>query len=198
MKIAQKETKVCASCGVEKPKTAFYSRKHSRCGVRPCCIECSKTGPGRWSKHVPPEEKVCSICKKKLPFTSFHLRKHRPGRESRCGECKNENRNRYRKPDDHLRYYAAQKVKDPEFYRRGNLRKYGITIEQFDAMLESQGGVCAVCKGPALGKGRYHVDHDHDTGKIRGLLCHKCNVALGMVQDSREHLTRLIQYLERS
>lgn len=61
-----------------------------------------------------------------------------------------------------------------------------------------QGGVCGVCKGPPMGRGLvYHVDHCHVTGKVRGLLCHKCNVALGMVQDRVSHLQALISYLER-
>jgi hypothetical protein len=62
-------------------------------------------------------------------------------------------------------------------------------------MLEKQGGVCAVCGGPPLGKGRYHVDHDHVTGHVRGLLCHKCNVALGLVGDDVAQLAKLTEYL---
>lgn len=90
--------------------------------------------------------------------------------------------------------HAAQARKRD--YRPQNLmRFYGITVEQFDAMLVEQGGVCKVCSGPAMGKGRYHVDHDHETGLVRGLLCHKCNVALGMVRDSISHLQALIDYL---
>jgi len=83
-------------------------------------------------------------------------------------------------------------------YRNSNLKKkYGITSEEFEQILTEQGGVCKVCGGPPHGKGnRYHVDHNHKTGRIRGILCHKCNVALGMVQDSEEHLMKLIKYIQ--
>lgn len=70
-----------------------------------------------------------------------------------------------------------------------------MTVEEWEALLTAQGGGCAVCSGPPMGNGRYHVDHCHACGKIRGLLCHKCNVALGMVRDSSDHLRRLIEYL---
>jgi len=56
---------------------------------------------------------------------------------------------------------------------------YGITIDQFEARLAAQGGVCAICRGlPAPGR-QFHVDHDHTTGAIRGILCQKCNGGLG-------------------
>lgn len=154
---------------------------------------------GRWKSHIPPEHKVCSLCKKVLPADNFSPRINRPGRDSRCRGCNNERRQAYRKPEDGQRYYANQKSKDPEFYRETNLRKnYGIGIAEFESILLDQGGKCAVCEGPALGKGRYHVDHDHKTGQIRGLLCHKCNVALGMVQDSIPHLLLLVRYLNEA
>lgn len=82
--------------------------------------------------------------------------------------------------------------------RNQNLRKlYGIGIKEFEELLAAQNGVCAVCEGPPMGKGQYHVDHCHQSKVIRGLLCHKCNVALGMVKDDVEHLRKLIDYLIR-
>jgi ribosomal protein L24E len=64
-----------------------------------------------------------------------------------------------------------------ETHRRQSLRRrYGLTIEQFDEMLAEQGGVCAICgTDTPLGRGTFHVDHDHQTGQVRGLLCHPCN-----------------------
>ena len=67
-----------------------------------------------------------------------------------------------------------------EHVRRTSLKKlYGITAEEYDAMLESQGNVCAICKKPQPTKRRLSVDHDHETGKVRGLLCTTCNLVLG-------------------
>lgn len=77
--------------------------------------------------------------------------------------------------------------------------KYGITAEEFAAKLASQGGKCAICGTTdwlARGKGP-HVDHNHDTGQIRGILCGPCNNGLGNFQDDPDLLRAAIDYLER-
>lgn len=82
------------------------------------------------------------------------------------------------------------------------LRVYGITVEQYDAMLAEQGGVCALCgKPPAMNGGpsgnRLHVDHDHETGRVRALLCSTCNISLGGFRDDPVLLRKAADYLER-
>jgi predicted nucleic acid-binding Zn ribbon protein len=73
---------------------------------------------------------------------------------------------------------------------------YGITIEEFEARLASQGNRCAICRTEEWsGKGP-HVDHDHATGHVRGVLCHKCNLGLGKFNDDPELLRAAIRYLE--
>ena len=68
---------------------------------------------------------------------------------------------------------------------------------EFDALLDSQGGRCAICRTEtAGGKGGWHVDHDHATGRIRGLLCHGCNIALGYFRDDPDRLRAAMAYLE--
>jgi hypothetical protein len=72
-------------------------------------------------------------------------------------------------------------------------RRYGITVEHFDAMFAEQQGLCAICReAPAE-----HVDHDHATGRVRGLLCFNCNGALGQFRDRRDLMLRAIAYLGR-
>jgi hypothetical protein len=73
-------------------------------------------------------------------------------------------------------------------------RRYGITGAAYAALVEKQGGVCALC-ATRPGPNRLSVDHDHETGRIRGLLCAKCNKALGIFGDSVEGLQRVIEYL---
>ncbi len=73
--------------------------------------------------------------------------------------------------------------------------KYGITIDQYEDMLEKQGGVCAICH-KSNGDIPLGVDHDHETGKVRGLLCNKCNLILGMIKDDIDLLIIMEQYLE--
>ncbi len=84
-------------------------------------------------------------------------------------------------------------------YNRGwKLEKtYGITLEDFDRILESQGGVCAICKRSAeeTGSENLHVDHDHTTGVVRGLLCRSCNRGIGYLADSPERLRSAVAYL---
>jgi hypothetical protein len=81
--------------------------------------------------------------------------------------------------------------------RRNNLKsKYGLTEEQFDAMVEAQGNRCAVCGSAPGFHGKLHVDHCHSTGKIRGLLCTQCNIGAGMVGDDAARLRALAAYLE--
>jgi hypothetical protein len=80
--------------------------------------------------------------------------------------------------------------------------KYGITLEQYNIMLENQGGVCAICGDPPtiIHAGEkvspLSVDHCHKTGKVRGLLCHPCNMALGLFKDNKDRLRAAAAYLE--
>ena len=81
-----------------------------------------------------------------------------------------------------------------------DLKRFGLTLDDYFSMLESQGGGCAVCRTKSpRGRGvtrPFAVDHCHRSGKVRALLCHRCNGALGMVSDSKETLHRLISYLQ--
>lgn len=79
-------------------------------------------------------------------------------------------------------------------------RMFNMTVEQFESMKQSQGGNCAICGTftPVAGKWNLHVDHCHSTGKVRGLLCHHCNVGLGAFKDSLELLNLAAGYLRRS
>jgi hypothetical protein len=84
-------------------------------------------------------------------------------------------------------------------YRRSlRLRlDYGITVEKYDALLQEQGGHCACCPEVHNGGKRLFVDHDHETGQIRGLLCARCNLTLGTAGDCVYRLLSLIGYLLR-
>ena len=76
-------------------------------------------------------------------------------------------------------------------------RKYGITADQFDAMLNAQNGVCAICGKPRPEERTLHIDHDHETGAIRGLLCFRCNNALGDFEEQYELFAAAADYLDR-
>lgn len=78
--------------------------------------------------------------------------------------------------------------------RKRVLAAYGLTADDYDAMLAAQGGACAVC-GRTPDES-LHVDHDHATGAVRRLLCSGCNQALGMIRDDPEVARRLAEYVE--
>jgi hypothetical protein len=103
--------------------------------------------------------------------------------------------------------YKKQKIRNeiwkkehPFAYRSRQLkRKYGITIEGYNLILKEQNFSCAICKsGKPGGMGSFPVDHDHKTGKIRGLLCNQCNFGLGAFKDNEDILLKAINYLRKN
>jgi hypothetical protein len=103
---------------------------------------------------------------------------------------------------DRERYLSTQRgyyKKNPEAYKwRVRLNNYGITKEQFFEILDKQDNKCALCNKPfeSLWGNHCHIDHCHETDKVRGLLCMSCNVGLGMLGDTKEKLMKAINYLE--
>jgi len=83
----------------------------------------------------------------------------------------------------------------PDYRKRHLLKKYGMTPSDYERIWTEQGGVCAICGLPELRR-RLSVDHDHKTGKIRGLLCDRCNLAFGLLQDDLALLDAMKKYGE--
>ena len=113
-------------------------------------------------------------CGVEKQITEFYMRDKKTGRRhSACKEC------------DKARVKARHQA-NPERTRNNDLkRNYGITIAEHRQMFEEQNGVCAICKGEGDGKWKkLCVDHDHETGKVRQLLCRRCNMVLGQVYDN--------------
>jgi hypothetical protein len=79
--------------------------------------------------------------------------------------------------------------------RRRRMAQYGLTVDAYDALLAEQGGCCAICGDPP-GKRPLAVDHDHETGDVRGLLCLPCNTGLGLFRDDLERLAAAAAYLD--
>lgn len=97
------------------------------------------------------------------------------------------------------RAWAEAHPEEWERHRRRSWlkRKYGITPEQYDDLLAAQGGVCAICGDPSEDSRGYrmHVDHCHDTGRVRGILCGPCNRGLGNFEDDVDRLLAAVAYL---
>jgi hypothetical protein len=81
--------------------------------------------------------------------------------------------------------------------QRLRLKKFGITQVEYEQFLESQGYVCAVCKLPPQEGKVFAIDHDHKTGKVRGLLHRNCNVGIGMLSENITYLENAIAYLKK-
>jgi len=97
------------------------------------------------------------------------------------------------------RYQKEHKERNREHYynrdRRRRLQSdYGLTPEQYNKILEAQGGLCAICKQSR----KLHVDHCHESGVVRGLLCRSCNTALGKLGDTSSGLMRAVRYLRNA
>lgn len=144
-------------------------------------------------------EKKCACCKEIKPAAMFSKSTGRKGNlYSWCRPCcaikQKEWRNKNpEKKRAHDKKYRSNK----KGYKNVILNKnYKITINDYEKMLEDQSGKCAICENEAEG-GRYlSVDHNHETGQIRGLLCGNCNRAIGQLQDSPDILRKAIAYLE--
>jgi len=136
------------------------------------------------------QTKVCSSCCVRKLLDDFSKRKEtKDGRHYICKECANERRRQRRLSFDYLK---NERLRDT----------FGITIDEYKQMLLEQRGVCAICKQPETStyKGRLRhlaVDHNHETGRIRGLLCNDCNIALGWFKDDVKVLRKAITYLNK-
>lgn len=82
--------------------------------------------------------------------------------------------------------------------RRRKFKRYGITEDIYNKMLETQKYACAICKTTDSGTRDWHIDHCHTTLIVRGILCHRCNILLGHAKDNPEILKQAIQYLKAS
>ncbi|NBX50100.1 hypothetical protein EBT25_09205 [bacterium] len=137
------------------------------------------------------ETKVCSFCKKEKSLSSFYKRSDYGGYRSDCKEC--------------IRIKQAKRwSSNPEFKKRGIARQrrwqrqkfYGLSLEQELNFLALQNSCCAICNKHFETDADYHVDHCHDTNKIRGLLCPGCNKGLGLFNDNPEALRQAAIYVE--
>jgi len=139
---------------------------------------------------VPKDPKRCTRCGEHKPRSEFYPHSQAQGGvHSRCRVCTNLTSTEYAK---------ANRDKACATQRKSKLkRNWGMTLDQFDSLLRAQGGGCAICgsKEPG-GTGRFHVDHCHATGSVRGLLCTRCNTGLGQFRDRPDLLRQAANYVE--
>lgn len=121
------------------------------------------------------QTKICNICKIEKTINEFFNNKgHKYGVDCRCKTCNQKRKRELYKPLEHI------------------YRKYGITIEHYYNILETQNNLCAICKRELK---KPVIDHDHNTGKVRGILCYPCNTAIGKSIEALDLLKKAYDYL---
>lgn len=168
------QTRTCNRCGNEKELTGFPLQKGCKFGRKP----------------------VCKTCQNKL-------RREKYATDPDSADKKRKNARKWiannpdNKKERRKRFHDKHREEENKENRERRLKTvYGITAQDYDDMLKKQGGKC-IC-GKDNGSIRLHIDHDHRTGKIRGLLCYRCNHAIGLAQDNPETFEILAQYLRDS
>ncbi|MFD5056637.1 endonuclease VII domain-containing protein [Streptomyces tendae] len=172
--------KRCSRCGETKPRAAFAANRAARDGLqgycRPCVAEYHQARQLAKGKNVRPRvetpagHKHCRSCGETKPHSEWH--RNASASDGLSTSCK-----------------ACRAVKS----RAGHLqRHYGLTEAERDQLIADQGGVCCIClAAPAA-----HVDHCHETGRVRGVLCFSCNAALGQFKDRPDAIRRAAAYVE--
>lgn len=163
-------TKKCSKCRMEKPSDGFHEDKRSKTGLRSWCKTCV-------SASDDPE-------KRKAMNAAY--RKNSPEKvKTAVAKWNAANRERIN---------AKRRARPRPSPSRRRMEKYGLSPADFQLMLLAQKSVCGICE--EIFSKTPHVDHCHTTGKVRGLLCGRCNVALGGFKDSSQNCRRAAEYLE--
>lgn len=174
------EIKLCKRCNEYKSLEHFTKNKKQNDGVERYCKNCIKEyrkeheNSLRLLRRIDSNGvKICKICNEEKSLYNFSDHPYTPdGKQSSCKNC----------------YTSIMYEK-----------KWGITLNQYNSLLNSQNFSCAICnKHESESYKKLAVDHDHETGKIRGILCENCNMALGNFKDSIENLQNAINYLQKS
>ncbi|MFE6739811.1 endonuclease VII domain-containing protein [Streptomyces tubercidicus] len=133
----------------------------------------------------------CTSCRKELPVAAFAIRKDTkvPRVRSNCREClaARMTAKNHENHDDAQVYWWSRQI-----------ARYGLTPESWRNLFESQGSRCAICGINVNGKKRFHVDHDHENGRVRGILCTTCNTGIGALGDDPERVFKAFEYLSRA
>lgn len=129
--------------------------------------------------------KTCGQCSVEKSLTEFYAVKRTGGYTSACKTCVRANSKKWKEanPDRYVKTLRDCRLR----------ADFGMTVEQYDRLLNTQGGTCLIC-GFAPGGKRLHVDHDHETGAVRGLLCFRCNAGVGIF-DKKNLIDRAIAYV---
>lgn len=153
--------------------------------------------------------KICSKCKKEKPLVEFCKdRSEKDGLNHTCRACAKINSQKYfsnpvnreKSAKAALKYKKENETHFKKYAREYRLNKYyNLSLEDYDKMFEAQNGCCAICGQPETTTTKFgatrliSIDHDHKTGKIRGLLCTYCNTRLGWYEEQKENIKNYLK-----
>ena len=193
------KTKICNTCKKSKSISEFYQQSDKRY-YNPNCKECcrlkSKQPLTLYKESIPDGFKLCSKCYQiKLLEEFYNDKKLTLRKSSQCKKCIQMGNSKWLKKN---------KRQQSEYRKEHKLKtRYNITIEDYNKLLIKQNNICAICGKEEIStdcKGKIRklsVDHNHSTGKVRGLLCGKCNQGIGNLDENIYNLKMAIRYLEK-
>ena len=188
------EGKPCETCGGA--LRYVLSRK---------CAPCKKARSRKWQENKTKDEVwVAKENERKKIWRENNWAKARAAtdrweKQNRDRVNKNARRRRMENPDKYRDKANRWRQKSPEKVKKYTLMaSYGMTAEEYYQLFDKQEGLCLICLAPEKENRLLSVDHCHYTGKIRGLLCKKCNTGIGMLQDDPELLKRALAYLDEN
>ena len=195
--------KRCAKCRERLPLSSFCNDSSRPDGLYTYCRTCS-------SRAL---RAICPACRQNVPFSRFDIAADRcksclmSAGEQRCGRCRELKplgdfyADRRRRSGRYSWCRQCAKPTTEQAAKWSRKTKYGLTSDDYAKLVTTQAGLCAICRRPERRQrqGRtisLHVDHDHATGKVRGLLCTDCNLGVGRFGDSPKRLRAAAEYLE--
>lgn len=196
--LSSTEGKHCTRCGAFKSYDQFNRRSAKADGRQSECRECFNARSAAYRRENP--EKIRKSINKYRSKNKEKTAAQRRAWAARNQERLRENSKAYRRKNG-----ERIRARERERYKREKQKRldawlasqYKITRAEFDELLLQQDHACAICKSIyPQGRGGFHVDHDHKTGQVRGLLCHNCNTGLGKLGDNLDGLERAVQYLQ--
>lgn len=198
-KIVAGPTKICAGCKEKKLLEQFGYSTRGPLGRTSRCKLCVKVDSKR-------KREANIECRRKESRDRYQKIKADP---EKLSNLRKRNLSWWNKPENNTRMKErrkALKAHISEIERNSHIKRtYGLSKEDFMSIISSQGNSCGICRIPFSvmsfikegRKIRTAVDHDHDTGKVRGILCATCNLGIGFFGDNEEHLQMAIDYLRR-
>lgn len=148
--------------------------------------------------NITPSYKKCTKCRQLKPVHAF-------GKHVHCKQCKREAMAQWRQdnPEENKRRIQAHRAKYPNASFASHLKcKYSLSLKEYEKMLQAQNGACAICEKPETVRQkskikRLSVDHCHITGRVRGLLCVRCNVAIGLLKENEDIFKKALDYKKK-